>query len=80
MRTLEEVQTEYAQNCAKIGDLEVRKQRAMEQIDLQLEPLHNKCNDLEKEANQIAEVKKEIEARAARDAAQKNVDSSTVND
>ena len=62
MRTLEAVQAEYAQTCAKIGDLEVRKQRAIETVDAQLEPLHNKCNDLEKEALQIQEVQKELEA------------------
>lgn len=65
MRTLEEVQTEYSQTCAKIGDLEVRKQRMMEQVDAQLEPLHNKCNDLEKEAAQIMEIKKALDAQKA---------------
>ena len=37
----------------------------MEQVDAQLEPLHNKCNDLEKEAAQIMEIKKALDAQKA---------------
>ena len=62
MRNLSEVQTEYANVCAKIGDIEVRKQQVMEQMDAQLEPLHDKCRDLQKEAEQIHAVQKAVEA------------------
>jgi hypothetical protein len=61
MRDLKEVQNEYASICAKIGDLEVRKQKAIEGVDAQLEPLHDAARALENEANNILAVQKELE-------------------
>jgi tryptophanyl-tRNA synthetase len=62
MRSLDEVRNDYTKACSQIGDLEVRKQQLMEQMDAQLEPLHNKCRDLQREGEQIIAIQKAVEA------------------
>jgi hypothetical protein len=60
MRQLSQVEQEFAQLCAKIGELHLQKDRVMLQIDAQLKVLNDKIVVLEAEAKSIDLVQKEL--------------------
>lgn len=52
MRTLQEIQNEYTTTCAQLGDLEVKAQGVLAQVEAQKKPLLDKVASLQKEAEQ----------------------------
>ncbi len=70
MRTLQEIQNEYSVTCAQLGDLEVKKEGVLAQVEAQRKPLLEKIVGLQKEAEQrvlfdAEMLKKENEAKKA---------------
>ena len=60
MRTVKEVQLEYTQLCAEIGDLEVAKTQFLYETDKKLAPRHERIVQLQQELNQIKAVQDEL--------------------
>lgn len=65
MRTALEIQAEYTQVCAQIGQLEVQKTQTLSQLDTKLAPLHKRVEELMLENQQVQAVQTELEKQKA---------------
>lgn len=78
MRTIQEVNQDILNTCAKIGQLEVQKTNVLAEVDALLGPLHAEVAKLRAEGKQIQAVQEELakqtaEAEAAKTPAQEPV-------
>lgn len=60
MRTEQEINQEFANLCAQIGQLEVAKTEFLSMTDAQLAPLHDKVGKLKAEMAQVKAVAEEL--------------------